>query len=81
MYRYRRFLFFQEIKDNWIDNIDWVKIKVKEKDYEDKMGDLELDDEEDFDEKVVYIEILFFLKFGEIIVKVFKRFGGNKGKI
>lgn len=45
------------------------------------MGDLELDDEEDFDEKVVYIEILFFLKFGEIIVKVFKRFGGNKGKI
>lgn len=81
MYRYRRFLFSQEIKDNWIDNIDWVKIKVKEKDYEDKMGDLELDDEEDFDEKVVYIEILFFLKFGEIIVKVFKRFGGNKGKI
>lgn len=81
MYRYRRFLFLQEIKDNWIDNIDWVKIKVKEKDYEDKMGDLELDDEEDFDEKVVYIEILFFLKFGEIIVKVFKRFGGNKGKI
>lgn len=81
MYRYRRFLFVQEIKDNWIDNIDWVKIKVKEKDYEDKMGDLELDDEEDFDEKVVYIEILFFLKFGEIIVKVFKRFGGNKGKI
>lgn len=72
MYRYRRFLFLQEIKDNWIDNIDWVKIKVKEKDYEDKMGDLELDDEEDFDEKVVYIEILFFLKFGEIIVKVFK---------
>lgn len=81
MYQYRRFLFLQEIKDNWIDNIDWVKIKVKEKDYEDKMGDLELDDEEDFDEKVVYIEILFFLKFGEIIVKVFKRFGGNKGKI
>lgn len=81
MYRYRRFLFVQEIKDNWIDNIDWVKIKVKEKDYEDKMGDLELDDEEDFDEKVVYIEILFFLKFGESIVKVFKRFGGNKGKI
>lgn len=81
MYRYRRFLFLQEIKDNWIDNIDWVKIKVKEKDYEDKMGDLELDDEEDFDEKVVYIEILFFLKFGEIIVKVLKRFGGNKGKI
>lgn len=81
MYRYRRFLFLQEIKDNWIDNIDWVKIKVKEKDYEDKMGDLELDDEEDFDEKVVYIEILFFLKFGEIIVKVFKRFRGNKGKI
>lgn len=81
MYRYRRFLFVQEIKDNWIDNIDWVKIKVKEKDYEDKMGDLELDDEEDFDEKVVYMEILFFLKFGEIIVKVFKRFGGNKGKI
>lgn len=81
MYWYRRFLFLQEIKDNWIDNIDWVKIKVKEKDYEDKMGDLELDDEEDFDEKVVYIEILFFLKFGEIIVKVFKRFGGNKGKI
>lgn len=81
MYRYRRFLFLQEIKDNWIDNIDWVKIKVKEKDYEDKMGDLELDDKEDFDEKVVYIEILFFLKFGEIIVKVFKRFGGNKGKI
>lgn len=72
MYWYRRFLFLQEIKDNWIDNIDWVKIKVKEKDYEDKMGDLELDDEEDFDEKVVYIEILFFLKFGEIIVKVFK---------
>lgn len=81
MYRYRRFLFLQEIKDNWIDNIDWVKIKVKEKDYEDKMGDLELDDEEDFDEKFVYTEILFFLKFGEIIVKVFKRFGGNKGKI
>lgn len=71
----------KEIKDNWIDNIDWVKIKAKEKDHEDKMGDSESDDEEDFDEKAVYTEILSFLKPGETIAKALKRLGGNKGKI
>lgn len=81
MYLYRRLLFLQEIKDNWIDNIDWVKIKAKEKDHEDKMGDSESDDEEDFDEKAVYTEILSFLKPGETIAKALKRLGGNKGKI
>lgn len=75
---YRPFL--QEIKDNWIDNIDWVKIKAKEKDYEDKMDDSE-SDEEDFDEKAVYTEILSFLKPGETIAKALRRLGGNKGKM
>ncbi|XP_033126622.1 CD2 antigen cytoplasmic tail-binding protein 2-like [Anneissia japonica] len=72
-----------EIRDSWMDEIDWVKIKereggeegAKQKD-ESKMGGT--DQDEDVDELVILKDILVFLKPGETVSKAVRRLGGGK---
>ncbi|XP_070572312.1 CD2 antigen cytoplasmic tail-binding protein 2-like [Ptychodera flava] len=63
------------IRDNWLDNVDWVKIKERppEKD-EENMSDAQ----EPFDRLKVCSEILKYLKPGESIAKAIHRLGGGK---
>ncbi|XP_048752590.2 CD2 antigen cytoplasmic tail-binding protein 2-like isoform X2 [Ostrea edulis] len=71
----------KEIQDSWIENIDWVKIKEKEKGKIDDSDDSESDEEDDFDEKGIFTEILSLLQPSETIAKALRRLGGKKGKI
>ncbi|KAK3084487.1 hypothetical protein FSP39_014283 [Pinctada imbricata] len=69
-----------EIKDHWMDNIDWVKVKEKEgtKDGDDE--DAMDSDDDVLDEDEILKEIIKFVKPGETILKALRRLGGNKGK-
>ncbi|XP_002737591.1 CD2 antigen cytoplasmic tail-binding protein 2-like [Saccoglossus kowalevskii] len=64
------------IRDNWMDNIDWVKIKEKAKQNDNEDDDSD-DDSDPLDEIKVYTEILTFMKPGETIAKAVKRLGGG----
>ncbi|XP_045625660.2 CD2 antigen cytoplasmic tail-binding protein 2 homolog [Procambarus clarkii] len=74
------------IKDAWLDDIDWVKVKHREGD-EKKYGsdiDSDADNDDEIDREAadgiiaIYTEILAFLKPGETVAKALKRLGGNK---
>ena len=68
----------KEIKDGWLDNIDWVKIKEKD---EIKNPMLESDSDEEpekFDEIAVFKEMLELMKPGESVLKSLKRLGGSQ---
>ena len=70
----------KEIRDDWIDNIDWVKVKEQEKNLT-KKDDLEdeSDEEEDnFDETATYQTMLELMKPGETVSKALRRLGGGK---
>ncbi|XP_076803036.1 CD2 antigen cytoplasmic tail-binding protein 2 homolog [Clavelina lepadiformis] len=72
----------KEIRDNWLDNIDWVKIKKTKASKDMEMSD---DDEgkEEFDEKKVIQGIVHLLQKGETVSKGLRRLGGadsNKKK-
>lgn len=67
-----------EIRDNWMDNIDWVKIKEQPK--TDKMEESSDEEEEEIDKIPIYKEMLTLLKPGESIVKAIRRLGGKGGK-
>ncbi|XP_041377769.1 CD2 antigen cytoplasmic tail-binding protein 2 homolog isoform X2 [Gigantopelta aegis] len=72
------------IKDAWIDNIDWVKVKRSENYGEKRQMDEMADDDDELpplDQKSMYKEILAFMVSGETIAKTLRRLGGNKGKI
>ncbi|XP_046353706.2 CD2 antigen cytoplasmic tail-binding protein 2-like [Haliotis rufescens] len=68
-----------QIRDSWMDNIDWVKVKETQikRDLKRSLSD---SDEElpPFDEKAVYAEILPMLQPGETIAKALRRIGGNQ---
>ncbi|XP_014204528.1 CD2 antigen cytoplasmic tail-binding protein 2 homolog isoform X1 [Copidosoma floridanum] len=68
----------KEIRDNWLDNIDWVKVKSQEggKDSKDKESD-ESDGEDGFmfDPTNLYKQILEYLKPGESVSKALVRLG------
>jgi len=66
-----------EIKDHWLENIDWIKVN--------QQAPTEKDDEEEmevvphpFDPIVSYKKILEIIKPGESILKALKRLGGKK---
>ncbi|XP_063847944.1 CD2 antigen cytoplasmic tail-binding protein 2 homolog isoform X1 [Scylla paramamosain] len=70
-----------QIKDAWLDDIDWMKIKRCEGDEKKYGSDVESDTESE--EAVssiieVYKEIMVFLMEGETVAKALKRLGGNK---
>lgn len=68
-----------EIRDEWMDNIDWQIIKEK------SGKEMQQDDESDTElEKVdlmsIYKQMLVHMKPGETVAKALRRLGGNKGK-
>ncbi|XP_011266585.1 CD2 antigen cytoplasmic tail-binding protein 2 homolog isoform X1 [Camponotus floridanus] len=82
----------KQIKDNWLDNIDWVQVKPgsttniqkSAKSSENHgLGDSDSDDEEDimFDPIPLYKQILEFLKPGETVSKALCRLGKGKKKL
>ncbi|KAL6448519.1 hypothetical protein ACFW04_000425 [Cataglyphis niger] len=81
----------KQIKDNWLDNIDWVQVKpsstidIQRSAKSSKshgLGDSDSDDEEDmFDPIPLYKQILEFLKPGETVSKALCRLGKGKKKL
>ncbi|KAL4223007.1 CD2 antigen cytoplasmic tail-binding protein 2 [Mactra antiquata] len=70
-----------QIKDEWMDNIDWQKIKETEDGGKMETQSDDSDDEpERLDLKSIYSQMLEYLKPGETITKALRRLGGNKGK-
>lgn len=67
------------IKDSWIENIDWVKIKERAK--KDENDDDESDEETPLDETQIYKELLELLKPGETILKALRRLGSKGEKL
>ena len=70
-----------EIKDAWLDNIDWVKIKQKTKQDEDK--EEEDDDAEDeaqllYSELNNYKQMVDMMQPGESVARSLRRLGGGK---
>ena len=70
-----------EIKDAWLDNIDWVKIKLKSQAENDKQEDE--DDAEDeaqmaYNEVNNYKQMLQMMRPGESVAKTLRRLGGGK---
>lgn len=70
-----------ELKDAWLDDIDWVKVKeksaaeIKKAEEEDEK---EEENQEKYNEIQTYREILKALKPKESVAKALRRLGGNK---
>lgn len=81
----------KEIRDNWLDNIDWQKISKSKGKYnlDDDEANLQSSsssDEDDsprknFDELTTYKEIIKYMKPKETINKTLKRLGGSNMKL
>lgn len=84
----------KEIKDSWLDNIDWVKVKGRPEDKykvhkDDAMkglGDESSSDSEDEDEKKFdliynYTEMLKLMQPKETVAKALQRLGGKKSYV
>ncbi|XP_012524418.1 CD2 antigen cytoplasmic tail-binding protein 2 homolog [Monomorium pharaonis] len=82
----------KQIRDNWLDNIDWVQIKPGSTTNVQKstkssgnqgLGDSDSDDEGDimFDPIPLYRQILEYLKPGETVSKTLCRLGKGKKKL
>ncbi|KAK6190714.1 hypothetical protein SNE40_002517 [Patella caerulea] len=69
-----------EVQDNWMDNIDWVRVKEREKNPKRKMDEDSDEDDAPLDKKHIYTEMLKILEPGEMVTKALRRLGGNKGK-
>jgi len=71
----------EEIKDAWLDDIDWVKVKektAKEIQKQEEMDEKEEEDQDKYNEIQTYREILKVLKPKESVAKALRRLGGNK---
>ncbi|KAL1494010.1 hypothetical protein ABEB36_009683 [Hypothenemus hampei] len=78
----------KEVRDNWLDNIDWQKIKHPSTNkYDIDLSGLDADNdsdeesESDFSELETYKQILAFMKPRETINKALKRLGGDIAKL
>ncbi|XP_012270584.1 CD2 antigen cytoplasmic tail-binding protein 2 homolog [Orussus abietinus] len=78
----------KEIRDNWLDNIDWVQIKErkKTKTVDESKGLADSDSEEEekdivFDPTPLYKQILEYLKPGETVSQALCRLGKGKKKM
>lgn len=70
-----------QIKDAWLDDIDWVKVKERtDKDKKKKEEEDEQEDEDqlNYSEMKAYREILALLQPKESVAKALRRLGGNK---
>nr|XP_018902961.1 PREDICTED: CD2 antigen cytoplasmic tail-binding protein 2 homolog isoform X1 [Bemisia tabaci] len=70
------------LKDHWLDNIDWVKIRKGDEKAPADKGIADSDDseseEEPFDSVAVYKKILQLMKPKETVAGALRRLGGNK---
>ncbi|KAK3609780.1 hypothetical protein CHS0354_022640 [Potamilus streckersoni] len=68
-----------EIRDGWLDNIDWVQIKEIDKN---KLGENEESDDEPstVDTIATYKQMLELIHPGETVTKALQRFGGTQRK-
>lgn len=80
----------KQIRDNWLDNIDWVQVKPGSTNIKDTksseshgLGDSDSDDDENimFDPIPLYKQILEYLKPGETVSKTLCRLGKGKKKL
>ncbi|XP_012233577.1 CD2 antigen cytoplasmic tail-binding protein 2 homolog [Linepithema humile] len=80
----------KQIRDNWLDNIDWVQVKPGSTSKENAksseghgLGDSDSDDEGDimFDPIPLYKQIFEYLKPGESVSKALCRLGKGKKKL
>ncbi|XP_076299577.1 CD2 antigen cytoplasmic tail-binding protein 2 homolog holn1 isoform X2 [Lasioglossum baleicum] len=79
----------KEIRDNWLDNIDWMQIKpsstvhVKKENKTSGLADSDSDDDADimFNPVHLYKLILEYLKPGETVSKALCRFGKGKKRL
>ncbi|KAI4454840.1 protein lin1 [Holotrichia oblita] len=74
----------KEVRDNWLDNIDWQQIKSNAKisdDYMKGLGEDSDSDDEIFDEIKIYKQIITYMKPAETISKALRRLGGNTEKL
>jgi len=72
-----------EIKDAWLDDIDWVKVKSKSKadlEAEENEDDAEDSAQEAYNEMCNYKQMVELMRPGESVAKSLRRLGGNKGK-
>jgi len=71
-----------EIKDAWLDNIDWVKVKEKSKEEiekEENEDEAENTAQEKYNELSNYKLMLELMRPGESVAKTLRRLGGKKG--
>ncbi|XP_013781613.1 CD2 antigen cytoplasmic tail-binding protein 2 homolog [Limulus polyphemus] len=73
----------KEIRDSWLDNIDWVKIKSREEITKGNMDDENnLDKEMEMSDKLNnYKEMLKLMKPGETVQRAIRRHGGGGSSI
>ncbi|XP_076362506.1 CD2 antigen cytoplasmic tail-binding protein 2 homolog holn1 isoform X2 [Tachypleus tridentatus] len=75
----------KEIRDSWLDNIDWVKIKSREEITQDNLDDESKSDKESSmemsDKLNNYKEMLKLMKPGETVQKAICRHGGGGSNI
>ena len=70
-----------ELKDAWLDNIDWVKIREKskaEKDAEEEADEAEEEAQSAYSELNTYRTMVEMMKPGESVAKTLRRLGGKK---
>lgn len=68
------------IRDEWMDNIDWVRIKETEGNVAANFQEDSDSEPENIDVKNIYSQMVEHIKPGESVAKALRRLGGNKGK-
>ncbi|KAL0278198.1 UNVERIFIED_CONTAM: hypothetical protein PYX00_000086 [Menopon gallinae] len=69
------------IKDNWLENIDWIKVKESGQNLQtnDEYDDtLDSSTSSPFDQIAAYKQMLELMEEGETVAKALRRLGGNK---
>eukprot|EP00092_Neocalanus_flemingeri_P048668 GFUD01055597.1.p1 GENE.GFUD01055597.1~~GFUD01055597.1.p1 ORF type:complete len:198 (+),score=80.71 GFUD01055597.1:67-594(+) len=70
-----------DVKDAWLDDIDWVKVKQKSKaelEKDEHEDDAEDDAQESYNEVANYKQMVELMRPGESVAKSLRRLGGNK---
>ena len=67
-----------EIKDSWLDNMDWIKVSNQTAKAKAEEEAIEMEEPVEFNQFACYKEILNLIKPGETVLKALKRLGGNK---
>lgn len=71
------------IKDNWIDNIDWIRVKESERVKAQERAAAAATEEDDLppvDKKPLFLEMLTILQPQETVAEALRRLGKSKGK-